>query len=903
MMSSPRRPALPRTLQQLARGLADDGDRPAIICFRNETAETWRRRDLAQRVEALARDLAERGIGREDPVIVCGPSRPEWIVAFLAVARLGACPVPVDSQFSADTFAHVLEDSGARLVLAAPAAAKTLAGPCGRAGVDVLAFDRFPGPAVGPPESISIPDVSPEDRAVLFYTSGTTGAPKGVPLSHANLTYQFELLDGAKLVTPDDRILLPLPPHHVYPLVVGILAPLALGPALVIPDGFTGRRIVQALRAGEATVIIGVPRLYEALVDGIRSRAAGRSAIAAWLYDRVLGLLTGLRRTCGLRAGRLLLAPLHKRIGPALRTLVSGGAALKPDTAWSLEALGWRVASGYGLTETAPLLALNPPGSPDPLGAGPPPPGTELRIARDQPGDAFGEILARGPGIFAGYLNLPDKTAEAFTGDGWFRTGDLGRLDAAGRLHLAGRRSTLIVTSGGENVQPETVEAAYEADPAIAEIAVFQDHTGIAGLIVADPSHAGADGAEAAVRAAVNRVSRKLPSYQRLGEYRVTREAIPRTRLGKPRRHLLAALYARAGGKDTGGSGAATGAAPLDELSETDRALLEDAAAHSVYVLLGERFPGRRVTPDSDLRLDLGVDSIAWLDLSLTISDRTGVTLAEDAIAGIATVRDLLTHIAEGGGGAAKTASALADPLAALDAEQRRWLAPRGPAARLVGAILAAVNGWAMRRLFRLRVSGLENLPERGPFVLTPNHASYLDPLALAAALDGDRLAAVRWAGWTGILFAGPLSRAVSRAARVLPVDPAGAAASSLAFGAAVLREGGGLIWFPEGARSRNGDLQPFRPGIGMVLEKWPATVVPVVLRGTFDAWPPGRRWPRLRPIEVRFLAAEDSCNLVDEGEGDTPALRLVDALRRRIGAALADGRPASPAPDLPGSV
>jgi long-chain acyl-CoA synthetase len=230
-------------------------------------------------------------------------------------------------------------------------------------------------------------------------------------------------------------------------------------------------------------VLIGVPRLYRALAAGVRARAEGAGRLAAALFRAGAALSTWLRRRLGLRLGKLLLRPLHRQLGPRLRVLVSGGAALDPDLAWELEGLGWQIATGYGLTETAPMLTLDRPGKARIGSVGRPLPGVEIRIdpsagpdtprqpetGRADPRRQEGEILARGPGVFAGYRHLPEKTAEAFTDDGWFRTGDLGYLDGDGYLYVTGRVATRITTEGGKKFQPDDVEAAYQANPVLRE--------------------------------------------------------------------------------------------------------------------------------------------------------------------------------------------------------------------------------------------------------------------------------------------------------------------------------------------------------------------------------------------------------------------------------------------------
>jgi long-chain acyl-CoA synthetase len=880
------RRASPPTLQALIDDLARGGDREAIVACEADRIRRLSYRDLAAEVDVRARRLAWAGVRPGEPVILCGPGGADWILACLGILRCGAVAVPVDAALGAETFRHVLEDSGARVALVAQSSAQRLRRPLDQHGAIVLPLAHEPGSEGS--DEVALARVEPGDRAILFYTSGTTGPLKGVPLTHRNLAFQVRVLAEAGLVSAGDRVLLPLPLHHVYPLVIGVLTPLALGIAIVLPEGFTGARVVAALQSGRPTLMIGVPRLFDALAAAVAERMRQRGRVAHALFRAALGLSRGLRRRFGWRIGRALFAPLHRRLGPSLRFVVSGGAALNPGTAWTLEALGWQVASGYGLTETSPMLTIHPPGAMRFETVGRAIAETELRIAPVPGEDAVGEVLARGPGVFAGYHGLPERTAEAFTADGWFRTGDLGRLDDGGWLQLAGRCSTVIVTAGGKNVQPEEIEEAYQAHAAIEEIAVLGQEGRLAGLIVPARSARAADAGEAAIREAVRAVARDLPSYQRLAEYRLSAEPIPRTRLGKPQRHLIAERYARAGG--AGGEAAAgeTGLVPIDRLSGDDRALLEGEAAEAVFRLLGERFRDRRVAPDSDLQLDLGVDSIGWLDLAFEIADRVGVTLSDATIAEIRTVRDLLVRVAEGGDALADPRLPIEDPERTLSERELRWLAPRGAASRLAGHVLAAVNRAVFRRLFRLTVRGVDRLPGTGPVVLIPNHASYLDAFAIAAALDRGRLERMYWAGWSGLFVTGPARRGFARITGVLPVDAGRATAASLALGSAALRRGHDLVWFPEGVRSPDGRLQPFKHGIGMVLAHHRnAPVVPVVVRGTFEAWPRSRWLPRFRRLAVEFLPPCMPDDLAAEGTGETEAGRIMDALRQRIAAAL----------------
>ncbi|MGG5889088.1 AMP-binding protein [Falsiroseomonas sp. HC035] len=875
--------ALPSTLQAAVQDLAQAGSRDAIVSFEANRMRVISYRDLAAEVERRARGLLRAGVGLGDPVILCGPGGADWIMACLAVLHCGACVVPVDATLGAESFRHVLRDSGARIALVAQSSALRLHRPLEQQGARVLPMAQDDAPDDS--REATFARVGPGDRAILFYTSGTTGPPKGVPVTHGNLIYQLRVLAGTGIVSAEDRVLLPLPMHHVYPLVLGVLTPLAAGIAVVLPAGFTGTQLVAALQSGRPTVMIGVPRLFDALTSAVAERMRHGGPVAQALFRGALGLSRLVRRRFGWRIGRMLFAPLHRRLGPSLRVVVSGGAALRSDTAWTMEALGWEVASGYGLTETSPMLTIHPPGAMRFETVGCVIPETELRIEGAREGNAEGEVLARGPGVFAGYHELPEKTAEAFTADGWFRTGDLGRIDASGWLCLTGRRSTVIVTEGGKNLQPEEIEEVYQAHPAIEEIAILQHDGRLAGLIV--PARA-EDGGEAAIREAVREVARALPSYQHIAEYRLTAEPIPRTRLGKPRRQLIVQAYARAGEAGREDRDRASGLVPIETLSADDRALLEHDTAQTVLRMLGERFADRRIGPDSDLQLDLGIDSIGWLDLSLDIADQAGVTLSDATIGEIRTVRDLLVRVAEGGDAGADARLPLEEPERVLGEDGLRWLEPRGTGQRIAGRVLAAANRLVFRRLFGLCVRGAEALPATGPFVLAPNHASYLDPFAIAAALDAARLERMYWAGWSRLIVTGPLRRGLARIAGILPVDDGRATAASIAFGSAALRRGHALAWFPEGIRSADGQLQPFKAGIGVLLARRnDVPVVPVVLRGTFEAWPRSRRLPRFRRLSVEFLAPCTPAELAAGGTGDTEGKRIVNALRTRIAVAI----------------
>lgn len=883
------------TLQALVHALSAYGDRPAILAFHRHSVETWSFATLSEEAERLATGLLQAGLLTGDRVVIYAPNRPEWILACLALLLAGAVPVPLDSQMAKDDLAHVIEDSESRwIVTIRPLAERlTTAGIDQNRSIVLLDADEHDPRSWrcfrGQP-ALPAPGTNPEDPGLLFYTSGVSGRPKGVPLSHINLLSNLRALLDVRVYRPDERLLLPLPLHHVYPFMVGLLAPLAQGLPVILPHALTGPQVLRALREGKATAIVGVPRLYAALYNTIEQRVRQKGRVAAWVFHGLLALARHLLQAFGIRLGARLFASLHRQVAPHLRTLVSGGAPLEPDLAWKLAGLGWLIAGGYGLTETSPILTLTAPGGLHFDTAGKPLPGVRLRIADPAPETGQGEVQAKGLNVFRGYLHLSVKTAEAFTEDGWFRTGDVGYLDPDGYLHLAGRASSRMTLPGGEKIWPERVEEQLDSAPSIRESGVLAHENRLVAVIV---PHAASiepcelDGLTRTIRTELDARMNLLPSYCRLTDFVLSVDPLPRTRLGKIQRHKLAALFDAC----KRGTDRILGEArpiPLELMAPEDRQLLEDPVVLRVWTWLSGRFPSMRLTPDTHLSLELGLDSLGWMTLTLELRDQIGIDLPDEAISRMGTVRDLLREAAEAreaAGPGSDPMLQLKEPETLLNEQQQRWLAARGPCERGIGTALHVLIRILMRTLFHLEAHHIERIPAQGSWVMTPNHVSLLDPLAIFAALSPESMNRTCWGGWTGIMFRNAVMRLISRSTRVLPIHQGGHPLSNLAFGAAALKRGDNLVWFPEGDRSRDGTLQPFQPGIGALLTACPVPVIPVRIEGTFDAFPRGAWWPRRGQIKLFFGEAVYPDKLAGDSRGPDRYRRIAEALHDRVAA------------------
>lgn len=904
-----REPGPPLT--RLTDLIAGRGDDHAIFADDAEGLHTLGSAELSRRIGKVARSLLARGVERGERVGLFAPPSPEWIAVRLGMGAAGAVSVPIDPLAAADEVAMIVRSSGMTRLCATASHLPLLDGIAAGCLREIIVMDGAGGKAGGAAggaaggheplrlslheltsaaaDGVDLPDLEGGEPAMMVFTSGTTGAPKYFTLSYDNIEANVRAIAGTGLIGGQDRLLVPLPLHHVYPFVVGVLVPLSAGAVIVLPQAAQGPAIVRALERSRATMMIGVPRLYQALVAGIEAQARARGPAASRLFNAMLALSIAVKSRLGVNLGRRLFGAVHTRFGGSMRLMVSAGAKLEAPVIWKIEGLGFELLTGYGLAETASAFTGNVPGAKRIGSEGRPLSGGRARVVElvdveALPG-ADGEIQLKGPSVFPGYLDNPEANAQAFTEDGWFRTGDLGSIDADGFVYVTGRAKEMIVLGGGKNVFPEDLERIYGETPYFTEVAVLERDGDLVALIVPDLEKIHADGyasLDDVVRVALSAKAQGLASHQRLSGYAISREPLPRTRLGKYQRFLLPQLYDRAIKGETRPPEPA-------EPSEEDKALLADPTAAAAWEVMRERYAEKRLSMDASPQLDLGIDSLEWLGLGMALEAATGRTLEPERLAGVETVRDLIRLACAAPAGEASAAGALepsASARAQVAADAERWLAPTRAGTRAIGATLAGLNRLLVCTIFRLRVEGSENLPDAGPYILVANHASDLDPPVLSASLPWAAARRVYWSGDRGRLFASALSRRFCRAVHIFPVDER-APGTTLAMAEEVLVRGNCLVWFPESWRTPDGQLQRFRPGIGALLLRRQVPLVPTWIDGTFEALPRTRRVPKLHPVRVRFGRVIDPATLVQAAGGDPIA--IASRLREEV-AALAPG-------------
>ena len=452
-------------------------------------------------VERLAMGLSDLGIGPGDAVALLAETRYEWAVADLAILGLGAVTVPIYPTLMAPQCRFILENSEAKVAIVSnETQLRKIQGVAGtlpnlgvmipiervatdsprvrgwddvsRRGAEILA--RAPGAF-----RESAARIRPVDLATIIYTSGTTGEPKGVMLSHHNIVSNVDACLEIMELRPDDTTLSFLPLCHIFERMAGLYAMLTAGVTIAYAEDL--EHVAQNAEEIRPTILTGVPRFYEKVYARVLERAlAERPLRRAMFFWSLRGATAAARarlaqepvppltRLHAAIADRLVGRKVRARVGGRLRYCISGGAPLSAKVMEFFFAVGIPVVEGYGLTETSPVICLNRRGQEKPGSVGPPIPGTEVQI-----GDA-GEILARGPGVMQGYFRNPAATQAALT-DGWFHTGDIGRLDAEGYLFITDRLKDLLVTAGGKKIAPQPIEARLKANKLVTEAVVIGD--------------------------------------------------------------------------------------------------------------------------------------------------------------------------------------------------------------------------------------------------------------------------------------------------------------------------------------------------------------------------------------------------------------------------------------------
>ncbi|MDZ7270517.1 MAG: AMP-binding protein [candidate division KSB1 bacterium] len=466
------------TLRCLAETSFEKYGPHVAVSFVDEPPMTYS--DLKRAVVATAHGLRKRGVKPGDRVAILGENSPQWGTAYLAITCMGAVAVPILPDFHKSEVHHIIRNSGAKVLFVSSklvhkaeekrlGALKLLVSldPIDRRDLPYKVESMVDLMKEGAKETV-LPSakIKEGDLAEILYTSGTTGHSKGVMLSHKNITYNALQALRAIAITPDDTLLSILPMSHSYECTCGFIAPLCGGAKIYYIKGLpTAQTLLPALEEVRPTIVLSVPLIMEKIYKKKVLSEIGEKFLIKDLYK-----LRPMRKTLNKVVGRRL----YKAFGGNLRFICFGGAALSPDVEEFLREADFPYITGYGLTESSPLLTVNPVGEVKFQSCGKAVESVELRIADPDPQTGIGEILARGPNVMQGYYKNPEATRQTLLEGGWLVTGDRGYLDEDGYLYIKGRSKNVIVGPSGENIYPEQIEAKLAESPYVLESLVYE---------------------------------------------------------------------------------------------------------------------------------------------------------------------------------------------------------------------------------------------------------------------------------------------------------------------------------------------------------------------------------------------------------------------------------------------
>ncbi len=789
----------------LREAVEKHGPRDALLfkpAFRYQRWSYSRLWDESGRVATL---LQRRGLTKGDQAILWAPNSPHWVVVFFGCIRAGVVLIPLDLRSAPDYVARVISRTEPKLAFTSRFT------PKGEVELRVpeVTFEELETAIQGLPEPEHV-DIESDDLLEIMFTSGTTGDPKGVMLTHRNLTSNIEGISQYITCKTSSRLLSVLPLSHMYEQMAGLFIVLNSGASVTYLTSRQPTVLARTMRERKITIMLLVPQALDLLMNGIEREVKRQGREALW--NRLLKVAG--RTPFPLR--RLLFRRVHKQFGGKLDFIASGGAALDPDVGRKWEMLGVKIIQGYGTTEASPVISNHNLEERRLDSTGRPLPNVEVKISDE------GEIQVRGDNVTPGYWRAPEETAAAFDGE-WYKTGDLGFFDDEGFLHIQGRKKDMIVLSSGQNIFPEDIQTVLTKHPNVTDAAVVGLTKGSSVEVHAALILDNADTAQDAV----SWTNEQLAEQQRIRGFTVwTDEDFPRTHTLKVKKQLVIDTIL---GKLQPESPAAT-AAPSGSGEARDlRQIIGEVSKREV----GD------VRDDSTLGDDLELDSLGRVELLSAIEAELGVYMDESQVGPEMTVQALRVLVEEGSRN---------PPMMSFPAWGMKWWC------RMLRGFLQRALVFPIVSLpYKLKVVGRENLEGiAGPVLFASNHHLGLDnPLIIKAVpLKWRRRMAVAGAAdlWRNPVWwvMNPLL------GNAFPLAKEGSVRPSLENMGKIMDKGWSVLIYPEGELTVGGPIKPFLNGTGLVAVEGRIPVVPMRLHIDRLGFP--KRFPVLRRgrVEVR---------------------------------------------------
>lgn len=769
-------------------------------------------------------------IKKEDRVAIYMENRPELIFSFLSIwDKKGTC-VCLDSSSKITELEYFLSDCKPKYVFTSEQNIENLKNAIKNIGLEKeitpLNVDKLGILNSELDEVIYAPER--DSVALMLYTSGTTGNPKGVMLTFDNILVNIEGLDKYNMYIEDDRILALLPMHHIFPLLGTGIIPMRQGATIVFLKELSSQALLEALKRYKITMFIAVPRVWEMLHKKIMEKIEA-SKITKLIYKIC-------KKMNNENLNRKIFKQIQENFGGHMRFLVSGGSKLNPEISSDFKTFGFSMCEGYGLTETAPMISFTPIGANRPGSAGKILPEIEVKIAED------GEILAKGRNVMKGYYNKPEATKEVIDKDGWFHTGDLGELKD-GFLYVTGRKKEMIVLSNGKNINPIEIEQwIMKNTDLIEEIAVIENNKVLTAVIYPNfeiiKKEKITNILESLKTGIIDKYNSKAPNYKKILDIKIVQNELPKTKIGKIRRFLIPDLIS---GK-------------IDETLEEKPPQFEEYQEISKYL---KDIKGKNIKSTDHLELDLGLDSLDIVEFMTFIENSFGVKITEEILLNNSTVLQISEYVKKNTTG-----------MNIQDIDWKKILEKEStqgfPKTNFIGKIIKFLLFLPFKFYVSIeKIGEIEKLDR--PCIFIGNHQSFLDGFILSQSLKNNILNNSYFLAKIAH-FKKSMMKYFAENSNIILIDINKDLSETLQAMATALRKGKNMIIFPEGTRTRDGELQKFRKFYAILAKELEVDIQPFAIKGAYELFPANKKIPKMGKVQIKFFERMSVKNMsVDE--------------------------------------
>ena len=764
----------------------------------------------------------------EDKAVIFMENRPEFICSFFGIWNSHGVPVNIDAGYTAEELEYILTDAEPKYIFTSEKNLKTAEEAVKLSGkeIKIINVDTLFIPENFEVDEYVIYSPETEDTGVLLYTSGTTGKPKGVVLTFDNLMSNVDAITEIKLATPQDRVLALLPYHHVLPLSINLLMAIHIGTLIVINDELSAQAIQEALKKYKITIVVGVPRLWEMIHKGIMTKIKANSM--------ALKMFNICKKVNSQTLSRIVFKKVHEGLGGNIRFLVSGGAKIEPSILEDFKTLGIKVLEGYGLTETSPIIAFNRPDDIHIGTVGTTIPGVSAKLADD------GEIIVKGRNVMKGYYKKPAATQEVIDDRGWFHTGDLGKIED-GYISIVGRKKEMIVLSNGKNINPADIEnEIFKGTDLIHDIAVVEHNNHLLALVYPDfdkvKERKITNITETLKWEIIDSYNVKAPAYRKILEIKIVKEELPKTKLGKLRRFMLKDVI-----KNLDKPKAEEKKNEI-KIDKSDKEYgTKEFHALSDYM---KKEHDLEITPDSHIEIDLGLDSLDVVEMNAFIEKTFDFSVNEDEAGGIKVIRDICEYIRVHSNAYHSESVNWGDILN----ERVDYKLPKSWAVGLFRILTAPI----FKFYLKLTKKGQEKISSE-PRIYVLNHESFADAFALGHMFTYKQAKDVYFFAIKKH-FEKPVRRFFADNGNIVLVDVNKNLKESLQIAAEVLKENKSLVIFPEGARTRDGEIHDFKKFFAILSKELNIPVTVMGIKGFYESMPFGSSFPRSGSVEIEVL-------------------------------------------------